>query len=410
MQELIALLITLTAIASYLNHRFIQLPSTIGVTVITLVISLLFISIDQLFTSFDDFIVPIIASIDFSQTFMGGMISYLLFAGALNVNTKELMKQAKTFTTLATAGVVISTLLIGYCLWGFASLLHLSLQLRDCLLFAALIAPTDPIAVLGCLKQANAPKQIEMKIAGESLFNDGSGIILFTLLVNTTLNQQTLTSSQIFLLFTQQLGGGLLLGYLLGHLVRFLLIKTHNLEVCILLTLSLVTAGFLLAEQLAVSGAITMVVAGLIIGSHLRSCGVTASHIKQLNAFWELLDELLNTVLFVLIGLVFLQVPLTINGGLIALIAIPVTLIGRYISIAIPIHCIYRNKQVSQALVPLLTWAGLRGGVSIALALSLKSTSANQEIILVTYIVVMFSILVQGLTMERVLKYYLKKS
>ena len=348
-------------------------------------------------------------STDFNTTLMGGLISFLLFAGALQLNTLELAKEKSVILVLATVGVLISTFLVGVLTWFNTHLLGVEFNLIDCFVFGALIAPTDPIAVMGVLKRISAPRSLEAKIAGESLFNDGTSIVLFFVLLAIATGEQQPEGVSIALLFLQQLFGGVIFGFLLGYFASMLLKKVNDFHVSTLITLALVLAGYLAAVSINVSGPIAVVVAGLMVGTKLKKESImTESVRKQLSGFWALVDEALNAILFVLIGLEFIKLPLTTDAIIGALSAIPIVLFSRFVSVALPIQFFKLFRSFTPNTVKILTWGGLRGGVSIALALSLQQSPVRDDVITITYVVVVFSLLVQGLTIGRFIQHQLK--
>ncbi|MDH5599702.1 MAG: sodium:proton antiporter [Gammaproteobacteria bacterium] len=401
----IAILLTLSAIFSYLNYRFIKLPTTIGIMLISLVLSLLLIVSGEfgLFDVFQDVSI-LIKSIDFHTALINGMLSFLLFAGALHIDLNDLSKQKWVILVLATFGVVTSTFIIGGMSWLILNALELQISFIYCLLFGALISPTDPIAVLGILKTVGVPKSLEIKISGESLFNDGVAVVVFLVLLGLATGQNEATVSSISMLFIQEAIGGAVYGLMIGGLCFYMLRTVNNYQVEILLTLALVMGGYALASAIHVSGPIAMVVAGLLIGNHGRVLAMSASTREHLDTFWALLDEILNAVLFLLIGLEVLILVYHTEYLLAALAIIPVVLFSRLISVGAPIHFLKKVRDFSPGVTRLMTWGGLRGGISVALALSLPQGTEREVILAVTYAVVIFSILVQGLTLGSLVK------
>ena len=404
-QAIIAILLTVTAAASYINYRYIKLPSSVGITIIVLIVSLLLIITDKFGLRTSHYTQNLINSIDFNATVMGGMISFLLFAGALHLNAIEIVKQRYVIGVLATASVVISTIIVGFAIWGVSTLFHINIPPIYCFIFGALIAPTDPIAVLGILKQVKAPQSLEMKIAGESLFNDGSGILMFVILTALVTGQAEIAKHQIALLFIQQLCGGILIGFLLGWLTNWLLKRANDFDVSVLITLALVTGGYMAAVELGTSGPIAMAIAGLVVGARLQRDALSKTTAAQLRHFWDLIDKVLNAILFVLIGLAVLHLNFTTNAILVALISIPVVLFARFISVATPISLFSTFRKFNRYTIRIMTWGGLRGGLSIALALSLPNSPVKNEILMATYAVVVFSLIVQGLSIGALIKH-----
>ena len=337
--EIIALLMTLTALFSYLNHRFIKLPTTIGLMLIALIISFGLIIGSYLGLDLETAADRIMTRIDFSQTLMQGMLGFLLFAGALHINLDDLLQQKWSIGIFATFGVLCSTVLIGGVMFMVFGWIGLSVPFLYCLIFGALIAPTDPIAVLSLLKQANAPKSLETKIAGESLFNDGVGVVVFLVIYEMLVGGHHFDLVHVGKLFALEAFGGIVLGLVLGWITYHLLKSVDNYQVEVLLTLALVTGGYALAPALHTSGPLFAVVAGLFIGNQGRSFAMSDTTRLHLDAFWELIDEILNAVLFVLIGLEILIVTLTVPYLVAAVLAIPIVLVVRFISVGIPVTC-----------------------------------------------------------------------
>ncbi|MFQ5681860.1 MAG: cation:proton antiporter [Candidatus Binatia bacterium] len=401
--ETIALLLTLAALFSYLNHRFIKLPTTIGLMLIALVFSLGLIVSKHLGVVLGTKAEAIIGQIDFNKTLMQGMLSFLLFAGALHVNLDHLMQEKWTILSFATFGVICSTLVIAVLMDLVLSWIGLSLPFLYCLIFGALISPTDPIAVLGLLKKAKAPKTLETKIAGESLFNDGVGVVVFLVIYEMLAGGRGLDFSHVGVLLLQEALGGLVLGLLLGWIIYQMIKSIDNYQVEILLTLALVTGGYALAAGLHTSGPLAIVAAGLLIGNQGRRFGMSDRTREHLDTFWELVDEILNAVLFVLIGMEILVLTLNVKYVLGGLLAVPVVLSARFISVVIPVSILRIKREFSPHAVKIFTWGGLRGGISVALALSLPTGPERNLLLTVTYAVVIFSILVQGLTIPLLL-------
>lgn len=397
----IAIILTLSAIFSYLNYRFFQLPTAIGIMLISLVLSLLLLVSGKLgILDVSHQAKSLIEGIDFHATLINGMLSFLLFAGALHVNINELSKQKWVIFVLATVGVVSSTFLVAGISWVILNALELNISFIYCLLFGALISPTDPIAVLGILKTVGVPKSLEVKISGESLFNDGVAVVVFLVLLGIATGQSEASFSSVSLLFAQEAIGGTIYGLIIGGLCFYMLRSVNNYQVEVLLTLALVMGGYALANAIHVSGPIAMVVAGLLIGNHGRGLAMSDSTREHLDSFWELIDEILNAVLFLLIGLEVLVLVYKVEYFLAALAIIPVVLLSRFISVGAPIQVMKKVREFSPGVVRLMTWGGLRGGISVALALSLPQGKEREVILAVTYALVIFSVLVQGLTLK----------
>lgn len=402
--QITALLLTLAALFSYVNHRFFRLPTTIGLMLISLVISLCLIAISWLGVDLESRAVRVLSQIDFNVTLLQGMLSFLLFAGALHVNLGELLRQKWTIMVLATAGVVTSTFLVGGIFYGVSGLLGFSLPLLFCLIFGALISPTDPVAVMGLLKQAQAPLSLETKIAGESLFNDGVGVVVFLVLLEQLPGPVHFDPARIARLLLQEALGGIALGFCLGWVTYRLLKTIDNYQVEVLLTLALVTGGYALAAGLHTSGPLAVVTAGLLIGNTGRGFAMSDLTRQHLDTFWEFVDEILNAVLFVLIGLELLVLrlsPAYLGAGL---AAVPIVLLARFVSIGVPVTLMRLKRGFTPHAVKIMTWGGLRGGISVALALALPSGPQRDLLLAVTYAVVVFSILVQGLTIGPLLR------
>lgn len=404
--EVIGFLITITAMASYVNYRYIKLPKSIGLTLITLTLSFIIACTGKLGWDVDGFAQNLLEGIGFNETFLHGMLGFLLFAASLHVNTMELAKHKAIVGLLATVSVVLSTFLVGICTYGLTQFLDIVVPLEYCLVFGALISPTDPITTLGILKKVNAPKALEMKIAGEALFNDGMGIVLFVVLLGFATGTEKHWSIQSTTWFFLQQGlGGILLGLLMGWLGARLLRTINNSEVAIILTLAIVAGGYTFAESVAnVSGAICMTVAGLMVGSLLHNGNMSKDTLQRLNAFWELVDGVLNAVLFVFIGLEFLSLNYTSDITLAGLGAIIITIAARWISVIIPVGYMTIFRKYNPNVILIMTWGGLRGGISIALALTVPYGPTRDFIVAITYAVVLFSIMIQGLTMGKLVR------
>jgi CPA1 family monovalent cation:H+ antiporter len=380
--NILAVLITLSAIFSYINHRFIRLPTTIGIMVIALLVSLGLIILGPLGLGLEEAAHRLLNSIDFDETLLHGMLSFLLFAGALHINLADLARQKWIISILATAGVIGSTFMVGFISQRVLSALGMELPLIYCLLFGALISPTDPIAVLGIIKKARVPKSLETKITGESMFNDGVAVVVFLVLLKIASGTGEISAGAVVGLLLKEAVGGALFGLLIGAMGYWMLKSIDNYQVEVLITLALVTGGFALADALHLSAPIAIVIAGLLVGNQGRLLAMSDTVREHLDTFWELVDEVLNAVLFVLIGLEVLI--LTLNREYV----IPVVILKKF-------------RTFSPHVIKILTWGGLRGGISVALALSLPPGKHRDVILTITYAVVVFSIIVQGLTMGK---------
>jgi monovalent cation:H+ antiporter, CPA1 family len=409
--DIIAVLVTLAALFSYINERWCKLPATIGLMLIALLFSLLLIVAGLFVPAVTDKAETIVGSIDFNETLMHGMLGFLLFAGALHVNLNDLAKQKWLIAGLASAGVVVSTVVVALLAWGVFQILGVEVRFIYCLLFGALISPTDPIAVMAILKQAGAPKELEIKIAGESLFNDGVGVVIFLGIWEIATGEHGFDLGHLTVLFFQEAVGGAILGWGLGYLAYRMLRTVENYSVEILISLAVSAGGYALAHHLHMSGPIAMVVAGLLIGNHGRSFALSPESCERLDHFWELIDEILNAVLFVLIGLEVIILTFTGQFLLAGMLMIPAVLLARWLAVGVPVGFLRRWQRLHPHAQRILTWGGLRGGISVALALSIPSVALDgspipeREILLaITYIVVVFSISVQGLTIGRVVR------
>ncbi len=401
--DLLAVLVTLSALFSYLNYRYLRLPTTIGLMLIALLMSLGIIALEPLVPGLRGDVSAMLRDIDFNETLMHGMLSFLLFAGALHVNFGDLSQQKWTIGLMASAGVLVSTFIIGPLFWLLLGWLGINLPLMYCLLFGALISPTDPIAVLSILKQIRVSKRLETKIAGESLFNDGVGVVVFLVLLQITVGGADLHATDVVLLFLREAVGGAAFGAAIGALAFWMLKSVDNYQVEILITLALVTGGYALAQALHLSGPIAIVVAGLLVGNHGRWFAMSEVTRAHLDMFWELIDEILNAVLFVMIGLEVVVLTLSGTYLLAGILAIPIVLLARFVAVGLPVSVMRPFREFSPRAVRILTWGGLRGGISVALALSLPAGPERAIIVTVTYVVVVFSILVQGLTVGRLI-------
>jgi len=404
--EIIALILSLAAIFSYLNIKTAKLPTTIGLMFFSLVISLIIIGLHEM--NLVDVETPaevILSSVDFNKTLMQGMLSFLLFAGALHINLEDLAEQKWVISALATAGLLISTAMVGGVSWWIFQLLGFDIDLIWCLLFGALISPTDPIAVLAILKTAGAPRSVETKIAGESLFNDGVAVVVFIVLFDiATSSGQGATVGHVALLFIEEAVGGTVFGLLIGSIAFLMLRNIDNYSTEVLITLALVAGGYALAAAIHVSGPIAMVVSGLLIGNHGRRLAMSDKTREHLDNFWEMMDEILNAVLFVLIGLEVLILDFSTNTVVAGFILIPIILLARLASVSLPVVMMSHFRSFTPGVIKVLTWGGLRGGISVALALSLPPGEARDALLPITYIVVVFSILVQGLTVGKLVR------
>ena len=397
--------LVLTALMAYVNIRFIKLPTTIGVMAIAMGLSLVLFGLNHFGVSdLLKYEVSLLESVDFSTVLMQGMLSLLLFAGALHVDLSQLKTLRWQIGALAVVGTLVSTVIVGYAVWLILPWAGLEIPLIYCLLFGALISPTDPIAVMGIVKQAGAPKQMELMIAGESLFNDGVGVVVFTLLLIAAASGQTPDAAHAGLLVAEEVGGGILFGLLLGFITYHMLKSIDSYQEEVLITLAAVLGGYALALHLHFSGPLAMVVAGLIVGNHGRERAMSQTTRKYVDMFWDLIDAILNAVLFVLIGLEIVVIDYA--AGLAAPIAlvIVITLLARLIAVGAPVALLNRYFRLPEGSWKVLTWGGLRGGISVALALSIPAGPERDIVLALTYAVVVCSIFGQGLSVGAVVR------
>ncbi len=401
----LTVIIVLAAIFGYVNYRFLKLPNTIGIMLMSLAASFLVIAIGWIRPELFYKSIMVISSVNFYTLLMKIMLSFLLFAGSIHIDAASLKKQAIPVLTFSTFGVIVSTFLVGVLFYTVAGLFKLEINFIECLLFGALISPTDPIAVLGILREAKIPQSLEVKITGESLFNDGVAVVIFISIFDIMqAGTENVSVASALLLFLKEAVGGLLYGAALGYIGFFALRSIDNYKVESMITLAMVMGGYLLADKLHISGPLAMVVAGLITGNKSRKesmSNVTRDYVDKL---WEMIDEILNAVLFLLIGLQMLVIPFNALVLWMGIISIVIVLVSRYISVALPINFLLFKTTFEKKLTTILTWGGLRGGISVALALSLPAGSYKEVIVSVTYVIVLFSITVQGLTIGKLVK------
>ncbi|MDW5378569.1 sodium:proton antiporter [Halomonas sp. HP20-15] len=409
MLDLIAIIISLTAVLAWFNHRFLGLPLTIGVMAIALLLSGAMHGLTALgWTALEGRVETWLGQIDFNALLMDGLLSLILFAGALHIDLDRLRRYRWSIGFLATVGVVISTLVVGSASYALCTLFGFNVSWLYCLTFGALISPTDPIAVLGILRNAGAPKDLELRIVGESLFNDGIAVVVFTLLLGAATGEEALTVSHAGTLFLQEAGGGILLGLVVGGLAYALMRSIDAYRIEVLISLAVVLGGYALAQHLHVSGPLAMVAAGLLVGNKARESAMSETTRQYLDAFWELVDEILNTLLFVLIGLEVMLIPFETGYFWVGLGVLIVLLAVRFVTIGLPVMLLRDMLGFRRGAARILTWGGLRGGISVALALSLPDGENRDVLLTVTYLIVLFSILVQGLSIGRVVKGLLK--
>jgi CPA1 family monovalent cation:H+ antiporter len=402
--EVAATLLSLTAGLAYFNARVLKLPSAIGMMATALLGSLLLLLLDEMqVTDVAPRVTALLDQVNLSHALLHGMLGILLFAGALHVNLADLREFRLPIAVLALLGTAVSTALVGIGSYFVLGALGLDIALVHCLLFGALISPTDPIAVLGILKAARAPKSLEVTITGESLFNDGVGVVFFLAILGVAAGDEV-NAGTLARLFVQEAIGGIVFGLVIGYVGFRLLRSIDQYSVEILITLAMVFGGYAAAEAIHVSAPIAAVAAGLLIGNQGRALAMSDTTRDHLDTFWELVDEILNAVLFLLIGLEVVHLKLTVELLVAGAITIPLVLAARWFSVAIPLAAMPGFRRRARGATLLLTWGGLRGGISVALALSLTSGHTREVILVITYCVVVFSILVQGTTLGRLVR------
>lgn len=402
--HLFSALISISAIFAYINFRYLKLPNAIGLMLVSLVFSLLLLLSGSFFAPLKILISEQLEQISFSELLLEVMLSFMLFAGAIHIKINDLKSEKLSILLFSTISVIISTFIVGFAAFYVLNFFEIQISLISCLLFGALISPTDPIAVLSILKTAGIPKSLETKIAGESLFNDGVAVVVFMTILQLTKPGADLSLMSVTLLFGQEALGGIILGAAIGWLGYKLIASIDNYQVEVLITLAVVMGGYTLAHFVHVSGPLAMVVAGLITGNHGKSFGMSEITANYIDKFWELIDEILNALLFVLIGLELLIIQTNKTVLTVAFVFIGLVLLTRYISVYIPSLFIRLKEQITQRTLLIMTWGGLRGGISIALALSVPNDFSKDILVTITYVIVCFSILVQGMTIGKMVK------
>ncbi|HAR74686.1 MAG TPA: sodium:proton antiporter [Psychrobacter sp.] len=403
--EISAIFLSITALLTYVNHRFIGLPTTIGVMVISILLSvgaifLGFLGFDQLI----DYEVSLLRQLDFTEVLLDGMLSMLLFAAALHVNIGDLKRYKLPIGILAFIGTLVSALLIAIALYLMLPVFGFELSFLWCLLFGALISPTDPIAVMGILASAGAPKSIETVIAGESLFNDGIGVVIFVLLLGILSSGDIPTANYVAHTLAVEAGGGIIFGLVLGAILYYMLKSIDSYQEEVLLTLAGVIGGYALASHWHLSGPLAMVMMGLMLGNRGRALAMSDKTRHYVDLFWELIDEILNAILFVLIGLEVVMIAYSANLFIAGALTIVIALLARFIVVGMTTKTFHRQLDLPVGAWKVLTWGGLRGGISVALVLQLPTGSERDILLALTYAVVIFSILVQGLSVGKVAK------
>lgn len=398
-----SVLIVLASFFSYLNLRYLKLPSTIGIMIIAMISSIILVITGNLFPDTFTHFSNLLKDVDFTEVLMGAMLNFLLFAGAIHINLKDLKEQRGPIIIFSTVSVVISTFVVGGIVFYVAPLLGLPMPFLYCLLFGALISPTDPIAVMGVLKEAKVKKSLETKVAGESLFNDGVAVVVFAVILQLTQSSDMdISFGNISWLLIKEAAGGFIVGALLGLGASNAMRKIDDYKVSVLITLSVVMGGYLIARGMHISGPLTMVAAGIVIGNYGKRTAMSITTKDYLNKFWELIDEILNAILFLFIGFELLIIPNITNYWIMGGLSILIVLFARFVSIYIPVKVIPFRNKFSNGTIKVLVWGGLRGGVSIALALSIDEGPHKPAILAITYFIVVFSIIVQGLTVGKV--------
>ena len=399
--EAAAVLVVIAAILGYVNYIWFRMPHTIGLTVMGAVASVLMIALDAAIPSLavGEAVRSFLRDIDFDEVLLDAMLSFLLFAGALHINLDVLMTRRWAVLAMALFGVVISTFIVGFGFKLLSSLLGLDVPFVWCLVFGSLISPTDPVAVLGILKSARVPPELEAKIGGESLFNDGVGVVVFSICLAAALGAGEFSFTHALELFVIEAFGGALLGLVAGWIgyKTMKAIDEHNLEV--LISLAVVMGGYALALRLHVAGPIAMAVAGLLIGNYGTRFAMSDRTREHLTSFWSLVDEILNSVLFLLIGMEIAAIVFDVGYLMAGVLSIPLVLFARFLAVGTPFVVLRRFTPFTKGALPVLVWGGLRGGISIALALSLPDGPMKELILAATYVVVIFSVVVQGATM-----------
>ncbi len=403
--ELLSLLVVLAAVFGFVSYRVLRLPTSIGTTVLSLGAAGAILLGGRALPGLQGVAARVVGGIDFNEVVLHGMLAFLLFAGAMGLDLEELRRQKLTVVALSLGATAISTVVVGLLLRWVLLVVGIKLSLMGALLFGALISPTDPIAVLEMLRRVGAPKTLEAQLAGESLFNDGVGAVIFVALVEASTTGALPTPGRFVALLLLKSVGAIALGAGLGWVAHRMMLLVNDYKIEVLLTLAVAMGGYALADALRLSAPIEAVVAGLLMGGPIRELAMSAKTQEHVDTFWELLDDILNVVLFLLLGLEMLVLPLAPRYLVAGVLAVPVVLVARLVSVWGTVRGIALVREVGPSTVTVLTWGGLRGGLAVALALSLpRAMGAERNLLLVaTYVVVVFSILVQGLTIERLL-------
>jgi CPA1 family monovalent cation:H+ antiporter len=401
--QILAVLVSVVAVFGYLNHRFVKLPDAIGITAIGVVVSIAAVVLARFDAPVADAVKTVVDGIDFPALLLHGVLGLLLFAGSLHLEIADIVSEKWLILALSTLGVLLSTAIVGLGFFAATQALGIAVSLLHCLLFGALISPTDPVAVVAVLKRLGVPKSLETRIAGESLFNDGTGVVVFVTLLGLTAAPGPIDPAATALLFATEVIGGTAFGLASGHLGFLMLRRVDNYPLEILITIAMATGGYALAEALHVSAPIAAVLMGLIVGNRGRREAMSEQTRTRLFDFWEVLDELLNLLLFGLIGLEMMTLSFSVLQFAAAAFGIVIVLIARVLSVSGPLLLTQRLGPLRQAAIVVMTWGGLRGGISIALSLSLPAFDGRATVVATTYAIVIFSILVQALTLQRVI-------
>ncbi len=404
-------LLCVSALFAYINYRYIKLPTTIGIMVVSLLFSVALVVLSRVgFDNGIEIAQSLVSQIDFNQALMKGMLAFLLFAGAMHVNLDALFDNKWVVGLLASVGVIASTFMIGIASYFILGLFGFDIPFIYCLLFGSLISPTDPVAVMGVLKRAGATKNLETKIAGESLFNDGVAVVVFLVIFGIAINGDPVSVQHIATLFAQEALGGALFGFIIGWVGLYMLKRVDEYQVEVLITLALVAGGATVAGLLHISAPIAVVVAGLMIGNQGRRDAMTDKTRERLDTFWELIDEILNAILFLIIGLEIILLTFGAKQIFAGLVLAVVTLAARFIAVSVPVTLLRLRRTFHPHVIKILTWGGLRGGISVALALSIPEGPERDIIVVITYIIVILSILLQGLSVHKLVAFASKEA
>lgn len=402
--HLLSILIVLSAGFAYINFRILKLPAAIGLMLVSLIFSFVILIIGYFYPPLTVMVEARLENVNFSELLLESMLSFMLFSGAIHIKYEDLRSEKLSIILFSTVSVLISTVVVGFSAYYLLNIFGIEIQLIHALLFGALISPTDPIAVLSILKSAGVSKSLETKIAGESLFNDGVAVVVFITILKLAQPGTAVDLPGVLMLFGQEAVGGVLLGIVIGVIGYKLIASIDNYQVEVLITLAVVMGGYTLSHYIHVSGPLAMVVAGIITGNHGKQYGMSHVTAEYIDKFWELIDEILNAILFVLIGLEVLILESSPTIIWVSLIILVVSILTRFISLWIPSLFIKLKEEITRKTLVILTWGGLRGGISIALALSIPTEFHKEVWVTITYVIVCFSILVQGMTIGRLAK------